>query len=118
MPEGYQPTNHKNNRKLIIDNGFWTWVLDYFLFTYLIKDILNTFECKENSAIFGKTGNFKQYSIQNYVELESKYLLSSEMGNVLQDIEIIKDDVKTIKNDINNLMSAINNLTEAIKAKS
>ncbi|RIA82414.1 hypothetical protein C1645_862620, partial [Glomus cerebriforme] len=39
MPEGYQPTNHKNNRELIIDNGFWTWVLDYFLSTYLIKDI-------------------------------------------------------------------------------
>ncbi|CAG8481489.1 4594_t:CDS:2 [Funneliformis caledonium] len=103
------------NERIILEKDGWIAVSQQ-------DDVCEILICPHpapgNSAMFGKTGNPKQYSIQNCVELESKYLLSSEMGNVLQDIEIIKDDVKTIKNDINNLTSAINNLTEAIKAKS
>ena len=42
IPPNYQQINHKNNRELIKDFTFWNWVLEYFLNTYLIKEI-----CKE-----------------------------------------------------------------------
>ncbi|PKC58413.1 hypothetical protein RhiirA1_400667 [Rhizophagus irregularis] len=39
IPPNYQQINHKNNRELIKDFTFWNWVLEYFLNTYLTKEI-------------------------------------------------------------------------------
>ena len=39
IPLDFKQTNHKNNRQLIKDLTFWNWVLEYFLNTYLIKEI-------------------------------------------------------------------------------
>ncbi|RGB27215.1 hypothetical protein C1646_674179 [Rhizophagus diaphanus] len=69
IPPNYQQTNHKNNRELIKDPKFWNWVLEYFLNTYLIKEIC---EDKEQCPIELLALNFGSWEAAEAKDKQAK----------------------------------------------
>ncbi len=67
------------------------------LHVHLTRSAIDGFENNGVDAMYGKIGNPKQYSIQNCEELESKYLLSSEISKLQNDINNLQYDISELQ---------------------
>ncbi|PKC63158.1 hypothetical protein RhiirA1_464127 [Rhizophagus irregularis] len=89
-----RPNNHKTNKHLVIDKKLWIWWESLESKDYQAK------ECH---------GQPKQYGIQNCIELETHCLLSSEMGQVIEEINGLRSEtngINAMKDDLNQKLYA------------
>ncbi|PKY53461.1 hypothetical protein RhiirA4_471676 [Rhizophagus irregularis] len=130
IPEGVRPINHKNNKELAVDLDFWTWIFETFVSSYLVGEICENTEhtpvelfalnfgswealetrnkqAKEFTAMYGKINNPKQYGIQNCMELESRYLISSEISALNTKVDRLENKLDLVVEKIDKVFSKL-----------
>ncbi|CAG8781379.1 8672_t:CDS:1, partial [Rhizophagus irregularis] len=77
--------------------------------------VVIAFETAGTDAMYGKIGQPKQYGIQNCIELETHRLLSSEMGQVIEEISGLRSETNELKTEINGMNQKLDEILKLIQ---
>ncbi|GET56247.1 uncharacterized protein OCT59_022110 [Rhizophagus irregularis] len=87
------------------------------LHVHIKPEVVIAFETAGTDAMYGKIGQPKQYGIQNCIELETYRLLSSEMGQVIEEISGFRSETNELKTEINGMNQKLNEILKLIQKR-
>ncbi|CAB4376869.1 unnamed protein product [Rhizophagus irregularis] len=85
------------------------------LHVHIKPEVVIAFETAGIDAMYGKIGQPKQYGIQNCIELETHRLLSSEMGQVIEEISGLRSETNELKTEINGMNQKLDEILKLIQ---